>query len=206
MLDWLNTLPKSESTPPPESAQDSGEIQGLPVFPVSRFRETPSRFQNRPESRMDKGFPVFPVEKTGGPEIKPNAGTDCEEKGGGIPEHLPDFLDAMAAILDPAEVDELRSMAAGNPEQAAEVCRLILAAPPFPTAVDAAELDRLIVQLCDLEPWLVGYLPEMQAARLAMAPARYPLELSRFRAWVKQAEEKHGAAPMGAGQGNPSAP
>ena len=125
-------------------------------------------------------------------------GGACEEKAEDISEPLPDLLNAMAAVLDPAEVDELRSMAQGNPEQAAEVCRLILAAPPFPTEADAAELDRLIVRLCELEPWLAGYLPEMHAARRAMAPARYPLELSRFRQWVREAEQRP-AAGLGRG-------
>lgn len=134
------------------------------------------------------------------------AGGACEKKARAIPEHLPDLLNAMAAVLDPAEVDELREQARAEPDTVAEVCRLILAAPSFPTAEDAAKLDRLIVRLCDLEPWLAGYLPEMQAARLAMAPARYPLELSRFRAWVKQAEERNGAALVGAGHGSLSAP
>jgi hypothetical protein len=210
MLDWLNTPTESESATPREPGQDSGEVRGSPVFPVSRFRDGFPGNAKQPAN--PHGYAVFPVSRfsrfqnEGGPEKDMESGGACEEKARDISEPLPDLLNAMAAVLDPAEVDELRSMAAGNPEQAAEVCRLILAAPPFPTAEDAAELDRLILRLCDLEPWLAGYLPEMQAARQAMAPARYALELARFRQWVREAEAKHGAAPVGAGHGSLSAP
>lgn len=210
MLDWLNSPAKAPASPAPKMADDSGEARGNPVFPVSRFRDgLPG---NAKQAANPHGYAVFPVSRfsrfqnEGGPEKNTETGNAGEKKAGAIPEHLPDLLNAMAAVLDPAEVDELRSMAAGNPEQAAEVCRLILAAPPFPTAEDAAELDRLILRLCDLEPWLAGYLPKMQAARRAMAPTRYALELARFRQWVREAEAKHGAAPVGAGHGSLSAP
>jgi hypothetical protein len=103
------------------------------------------------------------------------------------------------------EVDELRTMAMGNPEQTAEVCWLILTAPSFPTAEDAAELDRLIVRLCELEPWLAGFQADMLAARLRMAPAQVHIDLARFRQWVRTAEAKHGAA-LGAGRGESFAP
>ena len=210
MLDWLNTPAKAPASPAPEMADDSGEARGSPVFPVSRFRDgLPG---NTKQAANPHGYAVFPVSRfsrfqnEGGPEKNTETGNAGEKKAGAIPEHLPDLLNAMAAVLDPAEVDELREQARTEPDTVAEVCRLILAAPSFPTAEDAAELDRLILRLCDLEPWLAGYLPEMQAARLAMAPARHPAELARFRAWVKQAEERNGAAPLGAGNGSPSAP
>jgi hypothetical protein len=118
---------------------------------------------------------------------------------------LPALLRAVAAILEPVDVEELRALGNGNPEQAAEVCRLILAAPAFPTTEDAAELDRLILRLCDLEPCLAGYLPAMQQARSNMAPARYPEELAKFRQWVREAEAKQAGALPGAGDGRPFA-
>lgn len=210
MLDWLNSPAKAPASPAPKMADDSGEARGNPVFPVSRFRDgLPG---NAKQAANPHGYAVFPVSRfsrfqnEGGPEKNTETGNAGEKKAGAIPECLPDLLNAMAAVLDPAEVDELREQARTEPDTVAEVCRLILAAPSFPTAEDAAELDRLILRLCDLEPWLAGYLPEMQAARLAMAPARHPAELARFRAWVKQAEERNGAAPLGAGDGSPSAP
>lgn len=210
MLDWLNTPAKAPDCPPPEIDADSGEARGSPVFPVSRILKCLPG--NAKQAENPHGYAVFPVSRLsrfqneGGPEKNTKTGNAGEKKSGAIPEHLPDLLDAMAAVLDPAEVEELRGQARTEPDTVAEACRLILVAPPFPTAEDAAELDRLILRLCNLEPWLAGYLPEMQAARLRMAPARYPAELSCFRRWVREAEAKHGAAPVGAGDGSPSAP
>lgn len=209
MLDWLNTPEKVPASPAPEMADDSGEARGSPVFPVSRFQKCLPGNAKQPAN--PHGYAVFPVSRfsrfqnEGGPEKNTETGSRCEEKAEAISAHLPDLLNAMVAVLDPAEVDELREQARTEPDTVAEVCRLILAAPSFPTAEDAAELDRLIVRLCDLEPWLAGYLPEMQAARLAMAPARYPAELARFRRWVREAEARAGGRPGGGEVVNPSA-
>jgi hypothetical protein len=139
------------------------------------------------------------------PTEAPPTGRDCKEGANGTPSPLPKLFNALAAILEPAEVEELRTLATTEPDTVAETCRLILAAPAFPTAEDAAELDRLIVRLCDLEPLLAGYLPAMRAARLNMAPARYHEELARFRQWVRQAEAKQAGALLGAGAGDPFA-
>lgn len=202
MLDWLNSPAKAPASPAPEMADDSGEARGNPVFPVSRFRDgLPG---NAKQAANPHGYAVFPVSRfsrfqnEGGPEKNTETGNAGEKKAGAIPEHLPDLLNAMAAVLGPAEVDELREQARAEPDTVAEVCRLILAAPSFPTAEDAAELDRLILRLCDLEPWLAGYLPEMQAARLSMAPAQVHIDLARFREWVREAEARAGAALVGA--------
>jgi hypothetical protein len=202
MLDWLNSPAKAPASPAPEMADDSGEARGNPVFPVSRFRDgLPG---NAKQAANPHGYAVFPVSRfsrfqnEGGPEKNTETGNAGEKKAGAIPEHLPDLLNAMVAVLDPAEVDELREQARTEPDTVAEVCRLILAAPSFPTAEDVAELDRLILRLCDLEPWLAGYLPEMQAARLSMAPAQVHIDLARFREWVREAEARAGAALVGA--------
>jgi hypothetical protein len=210
MLDWLNTPAKAPAGPAPEIGDDSGEARGSPVFPVSRFRN--GHPGNAKQAANPHGYAVFPVSRfsrfknEGGPEKNTKTENAGEKKAGATPEHLPDLLNAMAAVLDPAEVEELRTMAAGNPEQAAEVCRLILAAPPYPSEEDAAELDRLIVRLCELEPWMAGYLPEMQAARLAMAPAQLHIDLARFREWVREAEARAGGRPGVGGMGSLSAP
>ena len=131
---------------------------------------------------------------------------DCTQEPAGTPSSMPELFNALAAILAPGEVEELRTLARTEPDTVAETCRLMLASPAFPTAEDAAELDRLIVRLCDLEPWLAGYLPAMQQARQNMAPARHPEELARFRQWVREAEAKQAGALLGGGGGNPFAP
>lgn len=128
------------------------------------------------------------------PAEAPPAGRDRKEEATGTPSPLPELFKALAAILEPAEIEELRELATTDPDTVAEACRLILAAPPFPTAEDAAELDRLILRLCDLEPWQAGHLPAMQEARRNMAPARYGEELAKFRQWVRHAEAKQSGA------------
>ena len=133
------------------------------------------------------------------PAKAPPAGRDCTQEPAGTPSPLPKLFNALAAILAPAEVEELRTLARTEPGTVAETCRLILAAPAFPSAEDAAELDRLILRLCDLEPCLAGYLPAMQQARQNMAPARYPEELAKFRQWVRQAEAKQSGALLRGG-------
>jgi hypothetical protein len=140
------------------------------------------------------------------PAKAPPAGTDCTQESAGTPSPLPELFNALAAILAPSEVEELRTLARTEPGNVAETCRLILAAPAFPSEEDAAELDRLLVRLCDLEPWLAGYLPAMQQARQNMAPAQYPGELARFRQWVREAEAKQAGALLRGGGGNPFAP
>jgi hypothetical protein len=69
---------------------------------------------------------------------------------------------------------------------------------------DVAELDALMVCLCELEPWLAGYLPEMQATRRSMAPANVAESLTQFRGYVREAEARRGAV-LGAGDGKSSA-
>ena len=202
MLDWLNHA-KAPDAPPPETAGDSKEVRGSPVFPVSRFHETASRIPSGPETRMDKGFPVSRFSRfqnEGGPNESSPA---CEEKASGIPQPLPDLLDAIAGFLTPQEVEDLRRQSRTEPGKVAELCRLILAAQPFPTPVEVAELDALIIRLCEIEPWLAGYLPEMQEARRRMAPANVADSLAHFRHWVREAEGNAGR-PTGAGRGQPS--
>jgi hypothetical protein len=209
MLDWLNTPPNTHPAENPRTGELSGEARESTIFPVSRFHETPEN-QNR-EAANPHGYGGFPVSRfsrfqnRGGPEKTHETAPKSEGKAAGIPYTLPALLRAVAAILEPVDVEELRAMSNGNPEQAAAVCRLILAAPAFPSDEDAAELDRLILRLCDLEPCLAGYLPAMQQARSNMAPARYPEELAKFRQWVREAEAKQAGALPGAGDGRPFA-
>ena len=87
-------------------------------------------------------------------------------------------------------LDDLETQAGTNPERLAELCRLALAAPLSPSPEDTAELDALMVRLCELEPWLIGYLPEMQTARRCMAPANVAESLACFRQYVREAEAK----------------
>lgn len=106
------------------------------------------------------------------------------------------LLTAAEARIGPGGLNELRTQAAGDPERLAELCRLILAAPPSPTDEEIAELDRLIVRLCELEaPWLEGFLPEIQDARRRMAPAHVAENLANFRRWVAAAERRTASEP-----------
>jgi hypothetical protein len=161
------------------------------------------------EAANPRGCWVLPIsrfENEGGPEVSPEIHHANDAKSGPIGEHLPALLDAVAALLTPEEGQEMRDLARTEPDKVAELCRLILAAPPFPSEQDAAELDALIVRLCELEPWLAGYQAEMLAARRDMAPVNYAEELAKFRGWVREAEARQGRGPDGAGAGNPSAP
>lgn len=106
------------------------------------------------------------------------------------------LLTAAEARIGPGGLNELRTQAGGDPERLAELCRLILAAPPAPTAEEIAELDHLIVRLCDLEaPWLEGFLPEIQDARRRMAPVHVAENLANFRRWVTEAERRTASDP-----------
>lgn len=209
MLNWLNTTSTPEKSDAPLLRNDSGEVRDCPIFPVSRKRETPEN-TNR-EAANPRGYEVFPVSRFSRFQNEGVTERTTENEHGGagktgqISRDLPGLLDAVAALLTPEEGQEIRAMATTQPEAAAELCRLILAAPPYPSAEDAAELDRLILRLCNLEPWLIGYQTEMLAARRDMAPANYAGELASFRRWVHEAEARHGAGPVGAGDGNPSA-
>jgi hypothetical protein len=104
---------------------------------------------------------------------------------------LSELLALVESRIGPGVNDELRTQAGDDPDRLAELARLILASPPAPTAEDVAELDRLIVRLCDLEaPWLEGFLPEMQDARRRMAPVQVAENLANFRRWVAEAEAR----------------
>lgn len=181
MLNWLNDSP------------------GFPVFPVSENAEN----QNR-EAANQHGYAVSPISRfqnEGAAQQQDETANACEKITPPISPPLPELLDAVAARLGPAVLDELQTQAGTNP---AELCGLALAVPPSPTPEDAAELDALMVRLCELEPWLAGYLPEMQTARRCMAPANVAESLGNFRQWVREAEARRGAV-MGAGDGKPSA-
>jgi hypothetical protein len=178
-LNWLNDSP---GFPEMENAdlqnREAGNPHGYSVFPVSRF----SRFENEGAAQQqDK--PADTREKNTPPTS----------------ENMPHLLDAVAARLGPAVLDELQTQAGGNAEHLAELCRLVLAAPPSPTPADVAELDRLMVELCELEPLLAGYLDEMRAARRSMAPANVAESLEEFRRLVREAEARRGAVG-GAGE------
>jgi hypothetical protein len=104
-----------------------------------------------------------------------------------------ELLTAAESRIGPGGINELRTQAGNDPDRLAELARLVLAAPPAPTAEDVAELDRLIVRLCELEkPWLEGYLPTMQDARRRMAPVHVAENVANFRRWVAEAESRNG--------------
>ena len=205
MLDWLDTSPAktADISAPVQVGDDSGEVRGGPIFPVSRFRETPE-IQNR-EGSNPHGYEVSPVSRfsrfqnKGGADKDGKINAQCDDNPQAIPEHLPELLDAVAAILTAGELDHLRAMSDTEPDTVVDACRLILTAPTFPTLDAVAELDGLIVRLCGLVPWLSGFLPELQAARYRMAPADVADNLARFRRWVSKAEGKGSAAGLGRG-------
>jgi hypothetical protein len=184
MLNWLNDSP---GTPVSENAENQNRAaanpHGYAVFPEPRF----SRSENE-----------------GAAQQQDETANACEKNATPLSQPLPELLDAVAARVGPATVEELQTQAGTDAERLAQLCRLILAAPPSPTPEDVAELDALMVRLCELEPWLAGYLPEMQAARRSMAPANVAESLARFRQWVREAEARRGAV-LGAGDGKPSA-
>ncbi|MBW8459149.1 MAG: hypothetical protein K0M58_12015 [Thiobacillus sp.] len=184
MLNWLNDSP---GFPVSENAEnqnrEAANPHGYTAFPVSRF----SRFQNE-----------------GAAQQQDETANACEKNTPSISQPLPELLNAVAARLGPAVLDDLQTQAGTNPERLAELCGLALAVPPSPTPEDAAELDALMVRLCELELWLAGYLPEMRTARRCMAPANVAESLACFRRWVREAEARRGAV-LGAGDGKPSA-
>jgi hypothetical protein len=184
MLNWLNDSP---GTPVSENAENQNRAaanpHGYAVFPEPRF----SRSENE-----------------GAAQQQDETANACEKNAPPLSQPLPELLDAVAARVGPATVEELQTQAGTDAERLAQLCRLILAAPPSPTPEDVAELDALMVRLCELETWLAGYLPEMQAARRSMAPANVAESLARFRQWVREAEVRRGAV-LGAGNGEPSA-
>ncbi|MDA8129665.1 MAG: hypothetical protein M0Z73_13345 [Betaproteobacteria bacterium] len=177
MLDWLNDSPGFPETENTDfQNREAANPRGYAVFPVSRF----SRFQNE-----------------GAAQQRDESANACEEK----PAPIPELFEAVAAHVGPAGLAELKAQAGPDAERLAELCRLVLVAPPFPTSEDVAELDALMVRLCELEPWLTGYLSEMQSARRSMAPANVAGSLAEFRRFVREAEARRGAV-LGAGRGN----
>ncbi len=66
------------------------------------------------------------------------------------------------------------------------------APPPSFKIEDVAELDCLIVRLCELEPWLADAVPEMMEARRRMAPVNLAESLTLFRGYVRDAEAAQG--------------
>lgn len=147
-----------------------------------RFADDPQRFakDSHAGNRMDKGD-----------------SRDSEDSHGSRRAHtkndrltIPELLRAVEARIGSGGLNELRSQAGGDPARLAELARLILAAPPAPTAEDIAELDRLIVRLAELEPWLAGYLPGLLESRRRMAPIHVAENLFYFRQWVADAEAR----------------
>lgn len=150
-----------------------------------RLAQDSQRFaqDSHAENRMDKGDSRDSQDSQG----SRRAHTKNEH------ERERDLLAAAESRIGPGGMDELRTQAGDDPDRLAELARLILASPPAPTAEDVAELDRLIVRLCELEkPWLEGFLPEMQDARRRMAPVHVAEALANFRRWVAEAETRNG--------------
>jgi hypothetical protein len=205
MLDWLDaTTPiNPDYSAPVETGHVSGEVRGLPIFPVSRFLISPPGLEKHPANPHE--YRVFPVSRfsrfqnKGGPDNEAINHAETNAQNAPIPEHLPALLDAVAAHVSAPELDHLRTLSDTDPDTVANACRLILTGSTFPTVEAVAELDGLMVRLCGLVPWLAGFLPEMQAARYRMAPADVADNLYRFRRWVSKAEEQGQAARLGAG-------
>jgi hypothetical protein len=194
MLDWLDadTTKTPADSRGTDSAPSSGEGRGVPVFPVSRNAKPLPGLGNGPLTRVVKpfpGFPVFPVSKQGGrgdnSEKSPHPTGPSPHA---IPATLPGLLDAVAAHLTPDEAEHLRALSTTAPDIVANACRLILTTPDLPTPEDVAELDRRILALCDLEPWLAARRPDQQVARRRMALVDVPRHLARFADWICEAE------------------
>lgn len=158
-------------------------LNDSPGFPVPENAEN----QNR-EAANPHGYAVSPVSRfsrfqnKGAAQQQDETANACEKKPAHISELIPAVLNALAAHLEPA-----------LPEENTE-------APPSPTPEDVAELDALMVRLCELESWLAGYLPEMQAARRSMAPVNVAESLACFRQYVREAEARRDAVLGGMGK------
>jgi hypothetical protein len=158
-------------------------LNDSPGFPETENADS----QNR-EAANPHGYTVSPVSRfsrfqnEGAAQQQDEDGNGTEKNIQHISSLLPDVLEAIAANLEPASPEE----------------------PPSPTHEEIAELDALMVYLCELEPWLARYLPEMQAARRRMAPANLAESLACFRRYIREAEARRGAM-LGAGDGIPSA-
>ncbi len=173
MLDWLKVSPGFPVFETPDS--ENREAGNPRACLLSRFSRS-SRLENR-----------------GGTEKPEESAPSAEKNRPPISNHIPAPFEAVAAHLGRLAAEDLQTQAAGDAERMAELCRLVLAAPPSPTPDEIAELDSLMVRLCDLEPWLAGYLPEMQSARRSMAPANVAESLACFRQYVREAEARRGA-------------
>lgn len=170
-------------------------LNDSPGFPVSENAENQNRETGNPRGCLVSRFSRFSrLENEGGTQKPGESAPSVEKNTPPISNPIPDPFEAVAARLGPAVLDELKTQAGADAEHLANLCRLALAAPPSPTPEDAAELDRLMVDLCELEPWLAGYLPEMQAARRSMAPANVAESLTKFRQYVREAEARRPAA------------
>ena len=151
-------------------------LNDSPGFPVSENAENKNR-----EAANPHGHAVSPVSRfsrfqnEGAAQQQDETPNACEEKPAHISELIPAVLNAMAAHLESA-----------LPEENTE-------APPSPTPEEVAELDALMVRLCELEPWLAGYLPEMQTARRSMAPVNVAESLACFRHYVREEDARRGA-------------
>jgi hypothetical protein len=180
-------------------------LKDSPVSPVSKNAENENWEAANPHGYAVPPVSQFPQLKNKGAAQQLNKTANaCEKKPAPISQPHPDLLNAVAARLGRLASEDLQTQAGGNSERLADLCRLALAAPPSPTPEDVAELDALMVRLCELEPWLAGYLPEMQAARRRMAPGTVAESLACFRRYVREAEARRGAV-MGAGIGSLSA-
>lgn len=162
-------------------------LNDSPGFPVSENAKNENR-----EAVNPHGYAVFPVSRfsrfqnEGAAQQQDETANACEKKPAHISELIPAVFDAITAHLEPA-----------LPEENTE-------APPSPTPEEVAELDALMVRLCELEPWLAGYLPEMQTARRSMAPVNVAESLACFRQYVREADARRGAG-LGTGDGKCSA-
>ena len=144
-----------------------------------------------------------------GPE-KAKAGSKARqtEPGNRAPASAPgptlaELLARVQPLTDADDRAYLETRAATDPEGTAALCQLILAFPRPPTAAEVAELDNLIVRLCELWPWAKGMASELLRLRRRMAPARVIEELELFRAWVRESEA--GSQRAGNGRSNTEA-
>ncbi|QSA97131.1 hypothetical protein [Methylococcus sp. EFPC2] len=195
MLKWLDTLATAEK-PAASNALISTSVQfGKTTFPVFPEIETPE-IENRegwkPRGVWVSRFSRFSrLQNEGGRE---KHGANVLISLDAIPRNLPDLMAAIEPFADAEDRAYLSEQAESNPDHAAWYAWLLLLTPPAPTPEDLAELDGLIVRLCELWPWSKDKASKLLACRERMAPARVAEDLARFRSWVRHAEVERAAA------------
>lgn len=165
---------------------------GETTFPVFPEIETP-KIENR-EGCKPSGVWVSRFSRLQNEGVREKHGTNVLIPLDAIPRNLPDLLALVEPFTDVEDRAHLSEQAESNLDHAAWYAWLLLLTPLPPTPEDLAELDRLIVRLCELVPWAKDEAPELLAWRRRMAPAQLAENLARFRSWVRHVEVERAAA------------